>query len=390
MPAIPTKMPPFGITFLEGAPEEQDRIITIVEAIIEDMSMGARKKLLIDSHVPQHVIGTLRYSETLATHNVAVDVVMTLQKQGASGDTHIFGSFLAQLLEKYVWRDEEASASLVAIIFKYNLTRNRELIQRLSSRFQVPSPVLTTEAIDQLTLAPLPERLRPPNAEERLESLRSDGINRNLNAKFIIAAAKAILSVCRVEFKDIGEGTGFLVGSDLVLTNYHVLMPFWYTRKIEDRVKDCKVRFGAITNEKGGVEPGTLFELHDDWHVASSGRQELDYVLLRIQRPVEESDKVRPVFLQAEQIQQGAHANILQHPLSGPMEVSLRYNEVVAVEGKRVYYLADTQKGSSGAPVFNDNWQVIAMHHEGRDGSVPDANAGIPINLILTEIQAYL
>ena len=87
--------------------------------------------------------------------------------------------------------------------------------------------------------------------------------------------------------------------------------------------------------------------------------------------------------------------NIIHHPLRGATEVSLRCNEVVAVEPLRIYYLADTEDASSGAPVFNDDWQVVALHRSGgeKDASgqlIRKANAGIPIGLIMKEIAPYL
>ncbi len=77
------------------------------------------------------------------------------------------------------------------------------------------------------------------------------------------------------------------------------------------------------------------------------------------------------------------------------MEVSLRCNEVIEIEPQRIYYLADTEDGSSGAPVFNDNWRVVALHRSGGeiDASgrlLRKANAGIPIGLIMQKISKYL
>ena len=35
------------------------------------------------------------------------------------------------------------------------------------------------------------------------------------------------------------------------------------------------------------------------------------------------------------------------------------------------HYEADTERGSSGSPVFNDQWEIVALHHSG----VPKTNA---------------
>jgi endonuclease G, mitochondrial len=61
-------------------------------------------------------------------------------------------------------------------------------------------------------------------------------------------------------------------------------------------------------------------------------------------------------------------ANIIQHPGGDPQQVTLRDNQVVKTLEHFIHYEADTQPGSSGSPVFNDQWQLAALHHSG----VPD------------------
>jgi V8-like Glu-specific endopeptidase len=60
-----------------------------------------------------------------------------------------------------------------------------------------------------------------------------------------------------------------------------------------------------------------------------------------------------------------------------------------------VQYVADTQKGSSGAPVFNSQMQVVALHHaeaevifdvDGRKESVW-RNEGIHMNQVMNSLQ---
>ena len=52
--------------------------------------------------------------------------------------------------------------------------------------------------------------------------------------------------------------------------------------------------------------------------------------------------------------------------------MALRQNQVVDIFDLYVTYQTDTATGSSGAPVFNDQWDVVALHHSGvpeiRDG----------------------
>ncbi len=160
----PGKMPPFGERFLE--PSERKVVIKIVGEVVENMSTMARKNLLVNSRVPKNVIGLISYSDNLPTNNVATNIVMTLEGKGAlDPDTHILGAFLNQVIAETA--DYDACTYLVAIIFRYDLLRNREQVSDLSSRFQALSPKLTTEFYSNLSLAPLPDRLRPSNYPEK-------------------------------------------------------------------------------------------------------------------------------------------------------------------------------------------------------------------------------
>lgn len=49
-------------------------------------------------------------------------------------------------------------------------------------------------------------------------------------------------------------------------------------------------------------------------------------------------------------------------------------NEVSCDFKKFIHYTTDTEPGSSGAPVMNDQWQVVAIHHK----AVPSPDAVIP------------
>ncbi len=46
---------------------------------------------------------------------------------------------------------------------------------------------------------------------------------------------------------------------------------------------------------------------------------------------------------------------------------------------KYCFYSSDTEKGSSGAPVFNSRWEVVALHHKAipktdKNGNLIDEN----------------
>ncbi len=66
------------------------------------------------------------------------------------------------------------------------------------------------------------------------------------------------------------------------------------------------------------------------------------------------------------------------------------------VGGGRVQYLTDTLPGSSGSPVFDTDWNLIALHHSGGWLTEPNAatkstyyrNEGIAIDSIIQDLAA--
>ncbi|MFC8142403.1 trypsin-like serine peptidase [Streptomyces paradoxus] len=56
----------------------------------------------------------------------------------------------------------------------------------------------------------------------------------------------------------------------------------------------------------------------------------------------------------------GEFVNIIQHPRGEPKQLSLRDNQIVDALERFLHYESDTREGSSGSPVFNDPWEVVA------------------------------
>ena len=54
--------------------------------------------------------------------------------------------------------------------------------------------------------------------------------------------------------------------------------------------------------------------------------------------------------------------SIIQHPEGGYKQIALAGNIITRKEPGTVHYVTSTMPGSSGAPVFDDNWKVIALH----------------------------
>lgn len=85
---------------------------------------------------------------------------------------------------------------------------------------------------------------------------------------------------------------------------------------------------------------------------------------------------------------------VIGHPLGGRLSVSIDDNFQVGWATPKLHYRTPTQPGSSGSPVFDDAWNLIAVHHAGSvamkrlDGKPGhyEANEGIWIHSVVDAI----
>jgi hypothetical protein len=212
-------------------------------------------------------------------------------------------------------------------------------------------------------------------------------------ARFRAALGRLEGQVCRVEVKtDTGVrplGTGFLVGPDLCLTNFHVVSDLYAGKVRPGRLAlrfDYKV--GADGSEpiagtvvrlasaySAGYSPHAAFEADNSlpWTVPSPS--ELDFALLR----TEGTPGARPIGQHPEP---GAEARgwvqspagpprpdddilVLQHLMGRPMRLAFGRVSGSNANGTRIHHTADTDEGSSGSPCFTLDLQLVAVHQAG-------------------------
>jgi hypothetical protein len=199
------------------------------------------------------------------------------------------------------------------------------------------------------------------------------------------------LAVCLVEvtLKNGASktGTGFLVGPDLVMTAYHVLREV-----IQDPTLSTGVlmRFDYKTTAAGvELNPGKEYRLltGSNWLVANSTAENLDYALLRTagapgndtvggQEGAPQRSWLRPV---GHPFEIGEPLLTIQHPKAARLKFAP--GSITNVTGARVIYTTPTKVGSSGAPCFTADWELVAIHHLGD----PTGNEGIDFSAILAQ-----
>jgi endonuclease G len=233
-----------------------------------------------------------------------------------------------------------------------------------------------------------------------------------LEINYLDLGMKASRSVCRIQVRDengrvLGFGTGFLVSPVLLLTNNHVLDRIESSRRsLADFNFEDDINFIPKDTKTFPLDPDRFFYTSEelDFTIVAIRPQSTDgsplsgFGFLRLNR---ESGKALL----------GEYVTIIQHPDGASKQITVRENEVVDLPERFIHYHTDTKPGSSGSPVFNDQWQVVALHHagvqkrdsQGRvlsiDGSVWDpntmdedkiawvANEGIRISSICQDMQ---
>lgn len=124
------------------------------------------------------------------------------------------------------------------------------------------------------------------------------------------------------------------------------------------------VEFNYQENETGATQASRLFALAPEQLFLSD--DELDNSLVAVaDDPDLASYGWLPLIADTGKLLVGETVNIIQHPNGEPKQLAIRNNQVVDELELFLHYQTDTDPGSSGAPVFNDQWEVVALHHSG-------------------------
>jgi V8-like Glu-specific endopeptidase len=205
-----------------------------------------------------------------------------------------------------------------------------------------------------------------------------------------------------------GHGTGFLLygkalhekwADELILiTNEHVVNKDGSGNSLTPY--DVVVIFEALNRD----EEFSVSEI-----IWSSPRNELDTTILRfdadnLARLKELTKKVKiypvaPVLpILTEQLSSSHRVYIIGHPAGGTLQYSIQDNLLLDHQDPKIHYRTPTIGGSSGSPVFNAKWDLIGLHHAGRNDmpklnekeGTYEANEGIWIQSIKKALRKFI
>jgi endonuclease G, mitochondrial len=262
---------------------------------------------------------------------------------------------------------------------RYNArqAQHREVIQKLEDGriLQADSPErvqkrLRRLGVERLTAEALIEGRLPlssiPQATEGLGVERILLKNDLMRVSYLEQGSQSAWAVGRIQIKDqrgnlIGYGTGFLVSPQLLITNNHVLPN-------RQEAASSQVEFNYQLGPDGQQLASVLFDLDPDSLFITD--EPLDYTLVKVKSRKPDGSDLSSFgwyrLIEAEgKIIIGEAVSIIQHPSGELKQVALRENQLIDVLPDFLHYQTDTAPGSSGSPVFNDQWEVVALHHSG-------------------------
>lgn len=211
-----------------------------------------------------------------------------------------------------------------------------------------------------------------------------------LPAWFLEVGAERARAVCKIETSgadfegNLGTwcGTGVMISPDVLLTNHHVLNSV-------DVARNAEFIFNYQVDASGKLLPTQSFRADPDRLFLTcpvampDGTPGLDFTFVWVSGSPGTKHGYVPIDRSSFSVTKDQCANIIQHPSGKTKMVVLQENTVTGFDLNTVQYVSDTEPGTSGAVVFNNNWRPIALHHAGRQRE----NEGIRFSAIAAYLE---
>ncbi|MBC8047614.1 MAG: trypsin-like peptidase domain-containing protein, partial [Fimbriimonadaceae bacterium] len=188
-----------------------------------------------------------------------------------------------------------------------------------------------------------------------------------LGINYLSRGLRAAKSICRVcvrqeDGKILEYATGFMISPNLVITNNHVIPN-------PEKANSATIQFDYEINIYKELKEYTEFRLNPAAFFITHDK--LDYTIVAVEKaPVRNSRPLNDfgwlkLYRETGKVVNYEYVTIIQHPQGEAKQIALRENKIIAILDNYLRYHTDTASGSSGACVFNDQWQVVALHHMG-------------------------
>jgi len=242
-------------------------------------------------------------------------------------------------------------------------------------RFWEPEPVMAESfaVMAGATIADVEEQERRQTRESLLNPNDGLALERILGKSDLVGVnyleigLATARTVARIQVRDqrgrvLGFGTGSMVSPNLMLTNNHVLESADIAqRSLADFNYQDDANFIPRQAITFPLDPARFFYTDPD----------LDFTLVAVSPMATDGKTPLSAFGWLHLLSSsgkalvGEYVSIIQHPEGSTKQLALRENKLVGLKRQFIHYETDTQPGSSGSPVFNDQWDVVALHHAG-------------------------
>jgi len=247
--------------------------------------------------------------------------------------------------------------------------RDTSLLQDVERTIEPAAPHPARQRFDPALALRFELAAASGNTFTRFDVERVLGSNDLLGVDYLSRGLAAARPVARLILAGgAGYATGFLVAPRLLMTNRHVF-------ESADQARGALAEFGYELSFDRNATKSETFRLDPDtFFIAGPAQDEqlLDYAIIALDpRSETGGDLSRWGYIRMDdrpgKIMESEFVTIIQHPSGAHKQVALRENELIRREDARpvLAYKSDTAPGSSGAPCFNDQWQLVALHSRG-------------------------
>jgi endonuclease G len=258
---------------------------------------------------------------------------------------------------------------------------------------------LASEKVKQERKEFLGESLRETRAPEEIERIyeRVLGGNDLMPIAYLERGAIAARAVARIDLGGGAYGTGFLIAPRVLITNNHVIGD-------KTTAAGATANFQYEVNLKDVPAQEVTVELVPDELFHTSPVEEFDFTVVAVSPKVPLPQfGFLPLIEATGKTSEGEWLTIIQHPSGQRKQICVRENKFIKRTDNMLWYTTDTEPGSSGSPVFNNDWYVVALHHAGvpetRDGVAARqsdgsekwiANEGVRVSRIVQNLRSAL